>query len=210
MANEELVAEQAAAKEDTIFNNEFTGELFKNSIELLESKPLNFDNTVEAVERELGRGMEVNMVSGFQPGKTTAAKDEIDEIVDNLPDKPAEEDFLAAFYEMHLKVVKTGIANLGKNALKRIILNTLMGEFATKEYRPKLNTKEGQIEAEVAYHFNEGSQKRVLLRLEREVQAVEEAIAKEEDDLKKINDQTDSLLTPEAKKLLANLEDENA
>ena len=131
-------------------------------------------------------------------------KDEIDEFLDSVPDaQVAPEDMLAAFYERHLEAVKHNIELLGKNALKRIILNVLMGEFAPKEYQPNISTKKGRAEKSVAFHFNEGVERRMLLRFEMEFGKAQEAYEKEMADLKKIEEM--NKLSPEAQAVLDNM-----
>lgn len=125
---------------------------------------------------------------------------ELDQLLENA-EKPAEEDFLAAFYEKHGRTLQALINQLGKNALKRIIIYTYMGEFSPKAYQPK-----NKIEADAAFQFNEGVFKRVLLRMEQEYKAIEAAELKEKQDLEEIEKLNQEAMTPEAKAEMQRLE----
>lgn len=127
---------------------------------------------------------------------------EVDQLL-NSTDKPAEEDFLAAFYEMHGRTFQNLINQLGKNALKRVLIYTYMGEFAPKQYKPAT-----KIERDAAFHFDEGVFKRVLLRMEQEYKAIEEAERKEQEDLKTIEKLNEDAMTPEAKAEMERLQKE--
>lgn len=124
---------------------------------------------------------------------------EADKLLESLPAKQAApEDFLAAFIERHLASVKGLINDMGKNALKRIILNIMAGEFSKREYTPV--TEE---ERKVAFHFNECVNQRAMLVFNEELKKVEVAIAKEQADLKKIDELTQAELSDGAKQMLA-------
>lgn len=126
---------------------------------------------------------------------------ELDQFLESQ-EKPADEDFLAAFYEMHLKAFKGLIAPLGKNALKRIMINVMMGEFSPTEYKPV-----NDWERKAAFHFQEGVDKRMLLRFEHEVLKAQEALAKEEADLRKIEELNQNALSSGAKELVKELQE---
>lgn len=130
---------------------------------------------------------------------------ELDAFLETIPeDQHSPQDTLAAFYEKHLAAVKADMRLLGRNALERIMLNVLMGEFALQEYKPNLNNKTGRAEASVAHHFNEGVEKRMLLRFEMEFGKAQEAYEKEQADLAKIEEM--NKLTPEAQAVLENMQ----
>ncbi len=130
---------------------------------------------------------------------------ELDKFLETVPtDQHSPQDVLAAFYERHLKAVKHDINQLGSNALRRIIVNVLMGEFAPKEYQPNMKSRTGKLEKSVAYHFNEGVERRMLLRFEMEFGKAQEAYEKEQADLAKIEEM--NKLTPEAQAVLENMQ----
>lgn len=130
----------------------------------------------------------------------TPEQQESDELLAAIPDdKPAEEDFLAAFIEREIASVRSCLEVLGKNALKRVVLNVMSGpEFSKREYKPV--TIE---EKKVAYHFDQCIQKRAMLWMNEEWKRLEASFAKEQEDLKKIDQITQDALTPEAKQMLA-------
>jgi len=129
----------------------------------------------------------------------SAPVDEIDEILEAIPDeKPAPEDYASAYIERHLAVAKGLIKQLGGNAVERVFLNVMAGEFSRKEYNPVTEN-----ERALAFHFNECVNLRAKIVFSQEFERLAQAYAKEEEDLKKIDQLTQDALTPEAKQMLA-------
>lgn len=125
-------------------------------------------------------------------------KVELDQLVETLPEAPSAQDMMAAFFERHKAQVVFGLSKVSLRGLKRVMMNVALGEFAPRGYDPK-----NEDERRLAFHFNECITKRGVMRLEEEFKRVEAAYAKEQEDLKKIDEMTQAELSEDAKKLLA-------
>ncbi len=129
----------------------------------------------------------------------TDQEKELDSLIEALPDtKPAPEDYAAAYIERHLAAAKSLLKQLGGNAVERVFLNVMAGEFSKKEYNPVTEN-----ERSLAHHFNECVNLRAKIVFSQEFERLAQAYAKEEEDLKKIDQLTQEALTPEAKQMLA-------
>lgn len=181
--------------------NEDVLKLQQDSIELFEQGPLELQSEFsdEDAEKFMDENQELFESLAEAEKADGEPYDEIDQFIDSVPEvKPAAEDMGAAFIERHIAAVEGYLSILGKNALKRIILNVMSGpEFSKRDYKPVT-----KAETAVASHFDECVQLRARIVFNEEFKKLSEAYEKEQDDLKKIDELTNQALTPEAKQML--------
>ncbi len=129
----------------------------------------------------------------------TPEQQEADQLLAALPeDKPSPEDLASAKIERNLAAAKMIMNQLGGNAIRRVFLNVMAGEFSKKEYTPRT-----EAESKIAYHFNDCITLRAKVVFAQECENLAKVWAKEQEDLAKIEQMTQDALTPEAKQMIA-------
>lgn len=122
---------------------------------------------------------------------------EADALLASIPEQigPSPQDLRAAYYEKHRNEIMLGIKVLGKNALKRCIMSAAFGPLAEKEYKPQT-----ELERQFVAHIHKAVQMVAEMFFHEEFMRVQEAYAKEQRDLEKINELTVASLSEDAKK----------
>lgn len=96
-----------------------------------------------------------------------------------VQDQHKPEDIAAAFFKLNKAKLERQLSQLSAKQLRRVIFNSCSYPFVDKEYKPRTDE-----EKQVAYTVSEMMLNRTIMQLSFEMNAADEALKKQENDVK--------------------------